>query len=56
MPTTTTVIKGRPRDGETSAVAGSFAKRLNDLVTSANTFNFAITTVGSNVVAVVVTT
>lgn len=39
MATTTKIVMGSPRDGETSAVSGSLAKKINDITTGATTIH-----------------
>ena len=56
MATTTEIVMGRPRDGETSASAGTLAKKINDITTGATTFELALAKKGSLIVAVIVYT
>jgi hypothetical protein len=54
MATTTVVYRGKPKDGETSADAGSFAERINTVTTGAAGFDLAMCKRGDYVWAVIV--
>jgi len=56
LATKTTIVIGRPQDGEVETKAGSFAKKINDVTTGATTFQVSIAKKGSGIVAVIVTT
>lgn len=56
MATTTTIVMGRPEDGETSTTTGSLAYKINQLTTGAGIGNFALgcSKLGSKIVVVIV--
>ena len=54
MATTTKIVIGVPQDGETSATAGTLAKKINDVTTGAASFQFALTCKGRKLYAAVV--
>jgi len=56
MATTTEIVIGTPRDGETSATAGTLAKKINDITTGATTFQVSICVKGRRVYAIIVYT
>jgi hypothetical protein len=54
MATTTKIVIGIPRDGETSATAGTLAKKINDITTCATSFTLDIAVKGRKLYAVIV--
>jgi hypothetical protein len=58
MATTTTIVKMKlPKNGETSATAGTFAKAVNDVTTGAATVESVSTCkAGSYIIATIITT
>ena len=56
MATKTTIVIGRPQEGEVETKAGSFAKKINDVTTAAATYTVSIAKKGSSIVAVIVYT
>lgn len=56
MATKTTIVIGRPQDGETQAKTGSLAKKINDVTTAAATYTVSVAKKGSSIVAVIVYT
>ncbi len=53
MATTTKIVIGIPKDGETSATDGSFAKKINDITTGATTYQVNICVKGRKVYAAI---